>query len=460
MSRIRRKALSLIIYAALTSLGAPVSGQTLPVNAADLKKQKEDAEAQRDAYKAQLEAELAKRAYEAALDPSKQAETAQAAAIKVAKDMADAQTATANAEKAQSEAELAALKKRYGDFQATGISGTAELMGSAGTAEATLLGSVAVNRIAAQFAATLENLTATGSFVFTTATTVPDFQALTAFETQFLAISAAVTAARQSTSDKSADNAGLKMESFATIGMGLEAVSKILSFAKTDYKFANLDVSSTDAMLLRAVVGLLKNKTVEIPAFYVADAISAGNQILSRAGEINKWSVEAKSRIKFHEAAQAEFEKQLAAAPADQSLKDGLQKAKSALSTWKAVSESVDAWSKQLTTADDKGNSPLATIARQSAIKRKLDDGGVLVIVELHKVAGTGYTKKNLWSSLGANPFFVMGVAVASYVALDGKTGKVLGAQMLPVHGGYHSVSDIPAVVNGGMPKHEEGKTP
>lgn len=460
MGRIGAYALALTVFS-MTTIGVqPVSAQTPPVIAADLKKQKEDAEAQRDAYKAQLEAELAKRAYEAALDPSKQAEAAQAAAIKAAKDTAEAQTATANAQKAQSDAELAALKKRFGDFSGSGISGTAELTGSAGTAEATLLGSMAVNRIAAQFSAPLSKLTAKGSLVLTTATTIPDFQAMTAFETQFLAISTAVITARQSTSDKPTDNAEMRMESVAAIGIGLEAVSKILSFAKTDYKFVNLDVASSDAMLLRALAGSLKGKAVEIPAFYVADAISASNQVLSRAGEINKWSVEAKSRIKFYEMVQAEFEKQLAATPANTFLKDGLQKAKSALATWKSVSESVDAWSKQLTTADDKGNSLIATIARQSAIKKKLDSDGVLVIVELHKVVGTGYTKKNLWSSLGANPFFVMGGAVASYVALDGKSGYVLDAMMLPVHGGYHSVSDIPAIVNRGLLNNEAGKTP
>lgn len=452
MGTLRGRTLALIVFVAMTSVGVPVSAQTPPVNAADLKKQKEEAEAQRDAYKAQLEAELAKRAYEAALDPSKQAEAAQAAAIKAAKDTADAQTAKANAEKARSEAELAAFRTRLGDFQPSGINGTAELTGNAGTTEAMLVGTVAVNRIAAQFAARLNALTAKGFFVFTTAKTVPDFQVLTAFETQFLAISAAISAARQSTSEKPSDNAGLRTESVAAIGMGLEAVSKILSFAKTDYKFVNLEVSSTDAMLLSALVGLLKNKSVEIPALYVADAISESNQVLSRAGEINKWSVEAKGRIKFYAAAQAEFEKQLATTPNDQSLKDGLQKAKSALATWNAVSESIDAWSKQLTTADNNGNTPIATIIRHSAIKRKLDADGVLVIVELHKVGGTAYTKKNLWSSLGtAIPFFVMGGAVASYVAFEGKTGKVLDAQMLPLHGGYSSVSDIPEIVNSGL---------
>ena len=57
MGRMGTYALALIVFSAITTIGViPVSAQTPPVNAADLKKQKEDAEAQRDAYKAQLEA--------------------------------------------------------------------------------------------------------------------------------------------------------------------------------------------------------------------------------------------------------------------------------------------------------------------------------------------------------------------------------------------------------------------
>ena len=428
-----------------------MSAQNPPPTTADLKKQKEDAEAQRDAFKAQLEAELARRAYEAALDPAKQTEAAQVAAVKTAKDTADAQTATANAQKAQSEAELAALKKRFGDFQGSGIGGAAEVTGSAGSAEATLLGSVAVNRIATHFADSLKSSKLPSDFVFVTSTTVPDFQALTAFEVQFLAIKTAIDTAKLITSVKPEENAAMQTESVATIGLGLDAVSKILSFAKTDYKFVNFELSSTDSMLMRALAGMLSGvKTVQIPAVYVADVTAATNQVMTRAGEINKGAVEAKGRIKFYEAAQVEFEKRLVATPNDPTLKEGLQKAKTSLATWKAVSEAVDAWSKQLTAADDKGNSLIATVARQSAIRRKLDAGAAMVIIELHKVAGTGYTKKNLWSSLGANPFFVMGGAVASYVVLDGVTGTVLDAQLQPFHGGYYSISDVRGAVNPG----------
>ena len=80
MSKVAERILAIALVLALMATGGAVNAQTIPATAAELKKQKDDAEAQRDTYKAQLEAELAKRAYEAALDPSKQAEATQAAA--------------------------------------------------------------------------------------------------------------------------------------------------------------------------------------------------------------------------------------------------------------------------------------------------------------------------------------------------------------------------------------------
>jgi len=444
--------LSGLVLAVLMSFGGAVDAQPkADATPEELRKLKEEAELRKDLYKALQEADAAKRAYEAALDPAKQAAADQSAALKSTKEAAEAQTAAANAQKAQYEAELAGLKKKFGEFSGSGIGGTAEVGTGAGSAEANLLGGLAVQRIAAAFATTLKG-TAPTTFILATSTTAPDFQALTAFDAQHLAMSAAMVQARSSTTTSPDKNAGVRIEGVAEIGAGLEAVSKILSFAKTDYKFVALDIVSSDAMLLRALAGQLTPKTAEIPAIYVADMTAPTNAVLSKAADINKWGVEAKKGIKFFEASIAAFEKAVAAAPNDETLKAGLSRARESLATWKAVSESLDAWSKQLTTSDDKGNSPIATVIRQSAIKRKLESGAALVIIELHKVAGTGYTKKNLWSSLGANPFYVMGGAVASYVALDGKTGEVLASQLLPVHGGYHSISEVRGEVNRGLP--------
>jgi hypothetical protein len=145
---------------------------------------------------------------------------------------------------------------------------------------------------------------------------------------------------------------------------------------------------------------------------------------------------------------QSAIEKQIAALPNDEALKTKLQKAKDALAIWKAISDALDAWVKQVTSADDKGTIPLVSILRQSVIKQKLDSGASLVTIQLYKMVGTGYTKKNLWSSLGSNPFFVAGGAVAGYIALDGKNGSIISSMLLPVHGGYYSVSDIQERVN------------
>lgn len=441
--------------------GAAVNAQT---NVADLKKQKEEAEAQRDAYKALLEAETAKRAYEMATDPTKQASDSQAAATKTAKDEAEAQTALANARKAQSEAELAAIKKRFGDFNGSGIDGKAELGEKAGSAEATLLGSAAINHIADVFAASIisakpvdpKKAAEKENIILATPTTIPNFQALTAFELQFNATKTAVAVAEAKTGGVKTE--GVKTESLASIGLGAEAISKLLSFAKTDYTFKNIDISSSDAMLVYALAGKLDAANVVVPSIYAADAISQTNTLLGRSMEINQWLIDSKRRLKTHEAAVVEAEKKLTDNPKDEAAKKLRDENKSASGIWKSVSESVEAWSKQLSTADDKGNSPIATIAREFAIKQKLDEKGtILVIVELHKLTGTGYTKKNLWSSLGANPFFVMGGAVASYVALDGPSGRVLSAKTLPVHGGYHSVSQIQAVVNSGTSTTSQG---
>jgi hypothetical protein len=438
-----------MVFCALIISGGSVGAQIkTDATAAELKQIKDDADARKAAYQSLLDVETTKKAYEAVIDPAKTASDAEAAAIKASKELAESKTAEANAQKAQSEAELAALKKKYGDFAASGVTGTAELVGTAGNAESTLLGMLAVEQIAGQFAATLNGLKSNpAKFVLATPTTVPDFQALTAFEAQMTSFQTAVAAAKASTSDDAKKNAGVKTESIAAFGAGVEAFSKLLSFAKTDYKFVGFDVTSTDAMLLRAVAGKL-NKPTEIPAVYIADATTAANEVLAKISDLDRASIEAKGRTKFYEAAIAEFEKQLIAKPTDADLRTGVDTARKALVTWKAISDSLDAWGKQFSTVDDKGSSPAATILRQNAIKRKLTAGAVLVIVELHKVAGTGYTKKNLWSSLGANPFFVMGGAVASYVALSGTDGSVLASQLLPLHGGYQSVSDIEAVIN------------
>lgn len=435
--------------------GGPVNAQ-IPDNATndELKKLKEDADARRAAYEALKQADDAKRAFETGQDAAKQALADQSAAAKAAKDVADAQTAAANAQKAQVEAELAAVKAKIGEIPPSGYSGAVDLGTNAGNAEATLLGAAAVNQVAMKFAERIKADRASRSvLLLSTPGTLPDFQLLMTFNAQLDAVRAAVIAARESTKKQVEDvsKAGVQLESIAALGLGLDAVNKLLAFAKGDYKFIGIDVASNDAMLLSALAQQLKAGgavSVEIPAVYFPDAFAASNAVLKKITDIYQWSTEAKRHARTFEAAQTAIEKQLAGKADDEELKNRLAEAKRALGTWKSVSDTIDGWVKQITVADDKGNVVLASILRQSALKQKLDGGAALLVVQLHKVAGTGYTKKSFVSSLfGINPFFVMGGAVAGYVALDGKSGQAFSSMLLPMHGGYHSVSDVQDIV-------------
>lgn len=376
----------------------------------------------------------------------------QITAANTATELAKAKQAQAEAEKAQYEAALAAAKAKIGDIQASGYTGSTEIGDKAGNAEALLLGTVAVNEIASKFTTSIINKAKpsgiTKLLLFTSQTT-PDFQALLAFNAQFSALEYAKKNAELSTEGV---KYGLQVEpsSLATVGLGLDAINKLLSFFKTDYSFKGIEIESTDSMLLSALAGdlQLRGIDVEIPSLYHPAALGKVDIVLDQINKLYGWGLQAKQRVNAYEIEQGKIEKQLALNPKDDVAKEQLTKVKEALDIWKVLAERIDSWAKQIAGADDKGSIPLASIISQAAIKTELNSGAGFVVVQLKKVAGTSYTKKNLWSSLGANPFYVMGGAVASMTAFKGKEGTVFASALVPWHGGYHSVSDIQSVVN------------
>lgn len=406
---------------------------------------KEAAVARRQAYEALIKADEAKVAFEARQEDDTQALAAQSAASKAQKEAAEALTALANAQKAQAEAQWATSKAKFGEVPASGYSGAVDLATDAGSAEAFLLSTLAVNDIAESFAAHLVS----PCVVLATASTVPDFQALTAFRAEKNIMQNAFDMAQcRAPVGKGEGRALIPGE----VGLGLEAINKLLAFAKTDYHFVAYSLTGSDVMLLNAVADQLNAKGVkaQIPSLYMVDIPAGSNEVLDGATAILKLSGQAKVNIEHFEAAQAKAEKELSANPTNQALKDVVQKMKDSVAVWKPVSGGIDAWAKRVVSVDDKGKIPLATILSESLIRKDLESGWSLMVIQLHKVAGTGYTKKNLWSSLGRNPFFVTGGAVAGYVEFDGHSGYVLSSMLMPVHGGYHSVSDVERVVNNG----------
>ena len=58
-------------------------------------------------------------------------------------------------------------------------------------------------------------------------------------------------------------------------------------------------------------------------------------------------------------------------------------------------------------------------------------------------------TKKNLWCTLlGGAPLYHMGGASVSYALLDGTTGAVAAAGVVPIYGGYVKSTEVAATLS------------
>jgi hypothetical protein len=100
--------------------------------------------------------------------------------------------------------------------------------------------------------------------------------------------------------------------------------------------------------------------------------------------------------------------------------------------------------------ADDKGVSPLSTIARQAYMSKALGDGGYLLVIKANFLGGSSYTRKNFFTFFGAMPFSVGGGAVASFTLIDGKSGNVIDSGVFAHSVPYNKVhKTIDRYVNG-----------
>jgi hypothetical protein len=86
----------------------------------------------------------------------------------------------------------------------------------------------------------------------------------------------------------------------------------------------------------------------------------------------------------------------------------------------------------------------LGTILQQKAGYDVAKAGGVL-FVKMHSAGGAFYTKKNLWSALGAMPFYVSGGVVASYSYVHGDSRK---AGLLEMVVPYTKVGNVEQVID------------
>ncbi len=374
-----------------------------------------------------------------------------------------AATATAN---------LAAQQKALADSQAgivkgnftvpeSGFTGSITAGDKAGTIEASLLAAGALNIAAAHIA---KDVKATGTIILYTTSQVPDFQALISFRAQRTSTDALLQSAADKLDQVMPKAAPLlpavhEAAFPSMVGAAFDAANKLLGYFRTDYTIQGITLTPDDVLLINALSSKLSGKaTVLVPATYNAAALGTEVPILTQLKSMASMRIEVQQKADVASglvtaldkaaATEADGAKKQQEISVSAELKTAADQAKIALTLY-------DGLMAKITTPDDKAQVPLTAIIQQDAVQTALAGGARLMTAKVSTVGGSYYTRKNLWSFFGCMPFFTMGGVVVSYNILDGKTGAVLSAGVVPIDGGYYKVGKLPAKFSG-----EPEKTP
>ena len=417
-----------------------------------------------DAQKAALDSQKALADAQEEPDPAKKATDDKVAAAKAAKDMADAEKSASDAQKAKADASLAALKAQIGEVPDSGIKGEVTVKEKAGILEAHLLAAkalgIAADRLVLELPADVDNK----PLLLYASAEVPSFQTLIAYRVQKAIVTKAFNDATDASDDanKRAEPA-TEIAPLAAAGLGLDAVTKLLGFFRSDYSVGGVEVSLDDSAFVHALAGRITTKrtkvAVQLPALYSAGALNSAGvlsdpvaKIIEDFTTLSKRKSTSMSGMARHDKLSAKFTEAANKATDDGAKAELLKKAKlhkEASDALKSAIELYDNLFSKLTTADDKGLAPFTTVIRETVLADLLLKDNLLLVVKLQKSGGAYYTKKNLWTFFGGMPFYNAGGVVVSYVLLHGDNGNVMASGLIPILGGFVRENKLEEVVNG-----------
>lgn len=433
----------------------------------DLKKRVETAnalKAARDAEAAAADAEAARLLAlkkladaQAPKDPAKEAAADAIAAAKLAKDMADAK-------KAQAESELAASKAKVGEVPSSGIQGSVELGDKAGSMETALLASRATSQasrliakaVKAEITEAVDEEAGTKTIFIFPAGEPPDLKSLREFRAarellipEFIAAMRNVTAASNEST-------------LAAAGIALDAVTKLLGFFRSDFKVGGTELSADQGLLAEAIAGQLRSKETgdAIPEVFVfslyykydskADAEFLSTELkpldqkhaealdVQREGEVRVAALAAEAAAMTDEASK---NKKAVLIQRAEILQRQIDRLKKVIGLYDALRERLAAEGK------------MEALVRQFEVSQRLAaDGAFMLTAKVHKVGGSHYVEKNLWTTFGAMPYKVMGGVIVSYSLFEGKSSRLVASQLLPVHGGFESANTLQQTMTTPLP--------
>ena len=455
---------------------------------AQLERSQAMAQAKAAILEAQLKEYIAQQKYDDAIKEEQQmteGETVHQQAVadaEAARKLSEAEEAAAKASKAAAQAKEAAISAKtkaiLGDVPKSSIEGTVTLGTKGGEAEATLLVAKAMRDLAQKIAGPIASKAANKLVWLVSDDAVPDMYN----KLSFLQQSKYVIQAQETAIDASAELNGklgqpihVEAVPVAAIAAGVEAFANLGSFFKSDYSSNSVDLNNFgDGPLIDALAGELAKRDISVltpntyhpalPAFdpdrnpilrALTDITEKKASLISSKASWEGTLVERQQEIEAKEAEvkKAKEQEPNAGSPTTSDVKQ-LEIALKALKTTRAeIQNVIGQISAAITAADgflsgwsstrEQDGSLMRNLILSEYMSAQLKQGNLMLVVNLSAAKGSHYTKKNLWTFFGSMPFYHMGGAVVNYSLLDGPTGKVLAADTVIMHGGFHKSSKV-----------------
>lgn len=382
---------------------------------------------------------------QAPADPAKTATADAVAAAKAAKDVADAK-------KAQADSELAAFKAKIGEVPSSGIQGSVAIGDKAGSMETALLAARATATASRDIAKAVKTkVGANATVVIFPAGESPDLKGLREFRAVSELLKAEIIVSMRNVSAASNDNDNELP--IAAAGVAIDAVTKLLGFFRSDFNVGGSELTADQGALAEAVSGQLRSPAsgTNIPIVYIFSLYYKYDPA-SDAEFLNK---ELKPLQQLHskaEEAQRTGESRVASLNADAAkLTADSDKKKKAKLIEKAgrLQLTIDRLKKVIGLYDamiDRlaGEGKMEALVRQFEISQRLAGKDTFVLTaKMHKVGGSHYVEKNLWTTFGAMPFKVMGGVIVSYSLFESQTSQLLASELMPIHGGFETANSV-----------------
>lgn len=380
------------------------------------------------------------------------------------KAQSEAKTAAYTAAAAEVTAKYANAKAAVDALPTSATTGATTTGADAGKSEATLLAAKATNEAARKIVVALGENTRRKKLTIFAGAERPALDHYNSFKLRLDLLQNAIAPKAQSLDDAAV--AALRDTKFTTaaggghataelapmaIALGVSALTKLAGLFQTDYSVGGIGLTADDAALATAVTGSLlgagENKPDSVTLFSRSTNVTASTDLITLLTPVAKNGAAAQARIAF-------FTERAKAIRADANAKDpkmsdAAAACDQAAAAWQLVVNGYDTLLQSLTTADASGNLPIAKVADEQRLLTALSGDDLLLFVQMNSSTGGYYTKKNLFTAFGAEPFFVAAGVVASYTLVNGKEGTTVAAGVIPVHGGYRKAPKVADYVNG-----------